>query len=107
MNIMFRNERRSISEPNVSSQGGMAMSTESRTHQYARPSLISVVAAAVAITVNHAYPLGAKAFLLGATLLVVPAVLWMWFRRTGSNAAFIGYMLMNAWIIVGFGLMKG
>jgi ABC-type branched-subunit amino acid transport system substrate-binding protein len=83
------------------------MSSKNGVRQYAQASLISVVLTAVAITVNHAYTLGAAAFLLGAALVVVPAVLLVWFRKTGSKAAFIGYMLMNLWIIVGFGMMKG
>ena len=75
--------------------------------QYGRASLISVMLTAAAITVNHLYTLGAGALLLGATLLVVPATLLTWFRRTGSTPALAGYLLTNAWIIIGFGVMKG
>ena len=73
----------------------------------ARLSLISVMVTAVIITLNHLYSLGASAFMLGAVLLVVPLALWSWFRVTKSSVAFVGYMLMNVWIIVGFGLFKG
>src|SRR5881628_3114756 len=90
-----------------SSEEGMAMNSKNGVRQYAQGSLISVVLTAVAITVNHTYTLGAGAFLLGAVLIMVTAVLLLWFRKTGSKAAFIGYMLMNLWIIGGFGLMKG
>jgi hypothetical protein len=38
-------------------------------HQYARRSLISVMLAAVAITLNHLYPLGPGALALGAALV--------------------------------------
>jgi ABC-type branched-subunit amino acid transport system substrate-binding protein len=92
---------------NVSSSEVMAMSSNDGLQQYAQASLVSVVLTAIAITVNHAYTLGVGAFLLGATLVVVPAVLLMWFRRTGSKAAFIGYLLMNLWLVVGFGLVEG
>jgi ABC-type branched-subunit amino acid transport system substrate-binding protein len=31
----------------------------------------------------------------------------MYFRKSGNRAAFAGYMLVNLWIVVGFGLLKG
>ena len=58
------------------------MSSKNGVQQYAYPSQISVMLTAVAITVNHVYTLGAKAFLLGAALLLIPAVLLIWFRKT-------------------------
>src|SRR5437899_5204270 len=53
------------------------------------------------------YPLGTRAFDLGAVLVVVPTALLWWFRTTRSRVAFAGYLLMNLWIVVGFGLIKG
>ena len=83
------------------------MSSKNGGPQYVRASLISVVLTAVAITVNHTYTLGTGALVLGGALVVVPAILLMWFRKTESKAALIGYLLINAWIVVGFGLLKG
>ena len=40
-------------------------------------------------------------------LLVLPALLMWWFTATKSKIALSGYLLMNLWIIVGFGLIKG
>jgi len=76
-------------------------------HEAARRSLITVIITAVMITANHIYSLGPRAFALGALLLVGPPALLWWFRNTKSRIAFAGYLLMNLWIIVGFGLMKG
>src|SRR5881397_4134821 len=73
----------------------------------ARRSLISVTLTAVMITANHLYVLGPKALGLGAVLLVGPVALLWWFRNTRSSVAFAGYLLMNLWIVVGFGLLKG
>src|SRR5437773_8086499 len=73
----------------------------------ARRSLVSVTLTVVMITANHLYVLGPKAFGLGAVLLVGPAALLWWFRNTRSSVAFAGYLFMNLWIVVGFGLMKG
>lgn len=76
-------------------------------HQYARLSLASVILTAAMITVNHVYSLGPRAFGLGAALLVVPTALLLWSRNTRSRVAFTGYLLMNLWIVAGFGLMNG
>ena len=70
-------------------------------------SLISVLLTAVTITVNHLFTLGAGALLLGAVLLLLPSALWLSFTRTGNQAFRAGYLLMSAWIVVGFGLFKG
>ncbi|HEX2460419.1 MAG TPA: ABC transporter substrate-binding protein [Vicinamibacterales bacterium] len=74
---------------------------------YGRASLLSVMLTAVAITANHLFTLGAGALFLGAALLAVPAALFTWFRRTGSKPALVGYVLVNALIVVGFGAIKG
>ena len=76
-------------------------------HSLMRRSLLSVLLTAAIITVNHLYPLGPRALLLGAVLTVVTAALWCRLRATYSRAAALGYLLMNLWIVVGFGLMKG
>src|SRR5881396_3281901 len=76
-------------------------------HTYARRSLLSVIVTAVLITVNHLYPLGTRALGLGAVLVVVPTALVWWFRTTRSRVAFAGYLLMNLWVVVGFGFVKG
>jgi ABC-type branched-subunit amino acid transport system substrate-binding protein len=76
-------------------------------HTAAHRSLLSVIAAATMITINHLYVLGPTALVLGAVLLAGPAALLWWYRRTRSVVPFIGYLLMNAWIVVGFGFVKG
>src|SRR5216117_1455866 len=76
-------------------------------HTYARRSLLSVTVTAALITVNHLYPLGTRALGLGAVLVVVPTALLWWFLTTRSRVAFTGYLLMNLWIVIGFGLIRG
>jgi ABC-type branched-subunit amino acid transport system substrate-binding protein len=83
------------------------MNGKSGIEQSGRASLISVILTAIAISANHIYTLGAGALVLGTLLLVVPAGLFTWHRRTGSRSALAGYLLMNAWIVVGFGAIKG
>src|SRR5881296_670873 len=76
-------------------------------HRAARRSLLSIGVTAALITINHLYALGPKAFGLGAVLIVVPTLLLWWFKRTSSNVAFGGYLVMNLWVVIGFGLLKG
>src|SRR6266545_835698 len=76
-------------------------------HTAARRSLLSVIVTALFITINHLYSLGPTALVLGAVLLVLPTALLLWFRNTKSEIAFAGYLLMNLWIVAGFGLAKG
>ena len=83
------------------------MESRSEIQPVGRASVIAVALAAVVITVNHVFTLGSGAFLLGAVLLAVPPALWIWFRRTGSMWALAAYGVLNAWIVVGFGLIKG
>src|SRR6266568_4444789 len=84
-----------------------AMSHDEILHRAARRSLLSVLVTAGFVTVNHLYPLGAKALLLGALLAGGATALLWWFRNSRSSVAFAGYLLMNLWIVVGFGLLKG
>jgi len=83
------------------------MSHDEILHRAARRSLLSVLVTAGFVTVNHLYPLGAKALLLGALLAAGATALLWWFRNSRSSVAFAGYLLMNLWIVVGFGLLKG
>src|SRR5437762_8515888 len=80
---------------------------EDTMHTSARRSLLSVIVTAVLITVNHLYPLGTRALGLGAVLVLVPTALLWWLRTTRSRVAFAGYLLVNLWIVIGFGLIKG
>jgi len=73
----------------------------------ARRSLASVLLTSVAVTAHHLYTLGPGAWVLGAVLALGPAGLWAWYRKTGSRVAWHGYLAMNAWIVVGFGLKSG
>ena len=76
-------------------------------HASARASLASVALTALAITGNHLFALGSRALLLGLALVVGASALLLWFRRSQRPAALGGYLLLNLWIVLGFGLYKG
>ncbi|TMH14748.1 MAG: hypothetical protein E6H70_12665, partial [Betaproteobacteria bacterium] len=83
------------------------MTQDLELHRAARRSLLSIGVTALLITINHLYVLGPKAVGLGAVLIVLPTVFLRWFKRTRSPVAFGGYIVMNLWVVIGFGLFKG
>jgi ABC-type branched-subunit amino acid transport system substrate-binding protein len=103
---MFRNERPSIMNMSFVSKEGSTMDSQNAIRAGWR-SLVAVALTAAAVTFNHVFTLGSGAFVLGAALLAVPPALWIWFRRTGNRWALAAYGVMNAWIVVGFGVIKG
>ena len=76
-------------------------------HRYARLSLLSVTLTSVLTTIHHYYKLGNGAFILGAIIIGLPVIFLNWFRKTKAVVPFILYILMNAWIIIGFGIIDG
>jgi ABC-type branched-subunit amino acid transport system substrate-binding protein len=88
-------------------QAGAVRGPPSPLHLAARASLASVALTAVTISVNHLQALGSGALLLGLLLLVLPAALLLWFRRARSRVALAGYLLVSAWMVVGFGFYQG
>lgn len=76
-------------------------------HGAARASLASVAAAAVTITLNHLPLLGLRALGLGAGLLGAATALLLRYRARPRWPALAGYLLVNLWIVAGFGFYKG
>ncbi len=76
-------------------------------HRYAKISLLSLASTAVLTTVHHYYKLSNGAFILGTVIIFLPIIFLNWFRKTKSPTPFILYGLMNAWIIIGFGIADG
>jgi ABC-type branched-subunit amino acid transport system substrate-binding protein len=70
-------------------------------------SLLSVSLTTLAITANHLYSLGVRAFWLGGLLLTLALLFGRGLQRTHSRVAAWGYLAVNLWIVVGFALLKG
>jgi ABC-type branched-subunit amino acid transport system substrate-binding protein len=75
--------------------------------RYARLSLVSVLVTVFLITTNHTYSLDLSALGLGALLVAFSTAFLWWFRNTGTRIALAGYLAVNLWIVVGFGLLNG
>jgi len=58
-------------------------------------------------TIHHIYELGFGMLIPGLILIVLPYTLSLWFKRTGNKLSLWLYGLLNAFVIVGFGLADG
>ena len=83
------------------------MPAVNQLHHAATRSLASVMVTAIAIAINHLYSLGSVALALGGALILVSTAFLLWFRKTGSRAALVGYLGVSLWITIGFGIYKG
>lgn len=70
-------------------------------------SLWSILAAVAAAAVTHAFDFGAVAFGVAGIVAVLLVMLVRRYRRTGARVWLAVYGVLNAWIIVGFGIVGG
>jgi hypothetical protein len=83
------------------------MEPQNTAHLYERQWLASVIATAIAIAINHWFVLGRGAFALAAGLVLLAIGVSALLRRSQRPVAIAAFSLLNAWIVIGFGLMKG
>lgn len=83
----------------------------SQAFQHKKPaamlSLAAVSATVILASITHAFESGCRAFVAG---FIVIALLWgmnILYRRTDKKVFLVLYGLLNAWVIVGFGLANG
>ncbi len=79
----------------------------SRVGRYVRLSLLSSTAMVMLAAINHHDALGPHALILGALIGLLLWALLRWFRRTGNRGVLWMYGLLNAFVIVEFGLVDG
>jgi hypothetical protein len=84
-----------------------SMESQNTPHPYDRRWLASVIATSIAIAINHWFVLGRGAFALAAALVLLAIGVSAWLRRSQRPVAIAAFSLVNAWIVIGFGLMKG
>ena len=78
-----------------------------RTKSSALLSLAGISATVILASITHAVDYGHRAFIGG---LIVIVLLWginLLCRRTGKKVFLVLYGLLNAWVIIGFGLVNG
>jgi hypothetical protein len=82
------------------------MKSLTRTN-YAMLSLISITLTSIVTAVHHIYRLGLNVLLPAAIIILLPYVLMRWFQHSRNKATLSAYGLLNALIVVWFGLIDG
>ncbi|HEY6871508.1 MAG TPA: hypothetical protein VI298_02145 [Geobacteraceae bacterium] len=70
-------------------------------------SLASVSAVVFLASITHAYEFGHRAFIAGFILIALLYSLNILYKRTRNKVSLVFYGLLNAWVIIGFGLFNG
>lgn len=70
-------------------------------------SLLSIVTTVILASITHDYEFGYRAFIAGFILIVLLCAFNILYRRTRNKVFLVFYGLLNAWVIVGFGLFNG
>jgi hypothetical protein len=70
-------------------------------------SLAGISATVILASVTHAYQFGSRAFVAGFIVIALLCGMNILYRRTSSRVFLVLYGLLNAWVIIGFGLLNG
>lgn len=80
---------------------------ENKTNSFGKQSLISIVLTVILASITHAYQFGYRAFVAGGILIIIMSVLNIFYQRNKNKMLIVLYILLNAWVIVGFGIING
>ncbi|MBI3378548.1 MAG: hypothetical protein HY035_09160 [Nitrospirae bacterium] len=78
-----------------------------QTTPIAKLFLLSIALTVILASITHAYEFGHRAFIAGFILISLLCVLNIMCRRTSNKIFLVFYGLLNAWVIIGFGLFNG
>ncbi len=76
-------------------------------NKYATFSLSSTISTGIFTSVHHHYEIGNATIYLVLLFIVLPTILIGWFLKNGSEIALWIYWLINAWLLLGVGLVDG
>lgn len=76
-------------------------------NKYASVSLISTIVTATLTCIHHSYEIGFYAVILVLLFIASPTLLMRWLRNTGNKGDLWAYGLLNAWLVLGLGLVDG
>jgi len=80
---------------------------ENKTNFFSKLSLISIALTVILTSITHAYELGSRALIAGGILIIIMGVLNIFYQCNTNKMLFVLYALLNAWVIVGFGVING
>jgi hypothetical protein len=70
-------------------------------------SLAAIAATVILASITHAYEFGYRAFIAGLISLALLCGMSVLYQRTKKKVFLFFYGLLNAWVIIGFGLLNG
>lgn len=70
-------------------------------------SLAGVSATVILASITHFYEFGHRVLVAGGILIALLCALNILYRRTRNKVFLVLYGLLNAWVIIGFGLFNG
>lgn len=83
------------------------MQTTKQTNAFINLSLISTILTVLLASISHAYFFGHTAFVAGIGLILIIGALNFMYKRYASKTILIFYLLLNALVIIGFGIING
>jgi hypothetical protein len=70
-------------------------------------SLAAISVTVVLASITHAYKFGYRAFIAGFIVIALLCAFNILYRRMRNKVFLVFYGLLNAWVIIGFGLING
>lgn len=91
----------------MKSKAGASIQESEQKISAAALSLAGISATIVLASITHAYQFGYRAFIAGLIVIALLCGINLLYRRTRNKAFLVLYGLLNAWVIIGFGLLNG
>lgn len=70
-------------------------------------SLYSIALTVALASITHSFQFGFRAFVAGGIIATILIILNRLYQRNKNTMLFIFYALLNAWVIIGFGIING
>lgn len=70
-------------------------------------SLLSIILTVIFASITHFYEFGYRAFIVGLVFMFILYVLNTQYQRAKNNVLLVAYLLINVFLIIGFGLVNG
>lgn len=70
-------------------------------------SLFSITLTVSLASITHFFQFGYRAFVAGGIIAIILIILNNLYQRNKNTIIFIFYALLNAWVIIGFGIING
>lgn len=83
------------------------MQTTKQSFAFGNLSLISTTLAVLLGSISHAYYFGHIAFTVGIVFILILSILFFAYKRYANKFILFFYLLLNVFVVVGFGIIDG